>query len=360
MEGKQAYNASERPLPAPLPPGVIQLLGNVTSLWSFAKHLERVLPLPWLSNLGVFLVSGVLGAVTSANLNAYYVSCGASGGICGLLGASGVNAIERRCRCWAGQCCLVLGSTRPTVAPLAAAMPARSWLCWLCCCWPNLGPPPHAAPIAAGGVWADQLFNWKQYSRRLVGVLTLVLTTAVFVAVSLLPLLDPWFVAGSLVAGFCCTTILLLVNTVRRGWGARLGCQGAHRMVPFGAALCMTSYQAVPLAACLSGQLLANRSSSLAAAACGVREQQPARQPAAAAARRWRRVCCGDPNHLRHCPGGRRCSGHCRACGQVQRGPGMRRFRLPCLRFVNQSFAVGESLPGDWFYWTVAATPHKQ
>ena len=71
---------------------MIQLVGNLTSLWSFAKHLERVLPLPWLSCTAVFLLSGVLGALTSANLNAFYVTCGASGGVCGLLGARALAA----------------------------------------------------------------------------------------------------------------------------------------------------------------------------------------------------------------------------------------------------------------------------
>lgn len=138
--------------------GLIQVIGNLASLWSFGKYLERVLPLPWLSLAGVLLVSGMSGALVSANLNVYYVTCGASAGVCGLL----------------------------------------------------------------GGVWADQIFNFKRQKYWVFTWLTLAIATGVFVAVSLLPLLDPFYVVAAMLAGFLLSSTILFFLKI----GYRRRCSG--------------------------------------------------------------------------------------------------------------------------------------
>lgn len=68
------------------------------SLWAFGKYLERALPAPFFSLAGLFMVSGVLGALASANLNVNYVACGGSAGVCGLLGGWEKGVVARwRC-----------------------------------------------------------------------------------------------------------------------------------------------------------------------------------------------------------------------------------------------------------------------
>ena len=57
-------------------------------LWTFGRYLEASrLPRPALSGAAIFVAGGWLGALASANLDAYYVTCGASAGVCALLGA---------------------------------------------------------------------------------------------------------------------------------------------------------------------------------------------------------------------------------------------------------------------------------
>lgn len=57
-------------------------------LWTLGRHLEGALAqrLPALSLAAIFLIGSWVGALASANLNAHYVTCGASAGVCALLG----------------------------------------------------------------------------------------------------------------------------------------------------------------------------------------------------------------------------------------------------------------------------------
>ena len=70
--------------------------------------------------------------------------------------------------------------------------------CWFLC-WP------------AGGVWADQAVNFLSYKRRLATLLVLLLVSAVFILISLLPMLNVWYNAGALVAGLLLSAVLLLL-----------------------------------------------------------------------------------------------------------------------------------------------------
>ena len=73
------------PLRCPRP--LLQLLLNMSCLWPLGRYLEgAALPLPPLSLAAIFLGGAWVGALASANLNAYYVTCGASAGVCALLG----------------------------------------------------------------------------------------------------------------------------------------------------------------------------------------------------------------------------------------------------------------------------------
>ncbi len=81
---------------------------------------------------------------------------------------------------------------------------------------------------AAGGVWADQLINMRRYRNRLTTFFTLSVITAMFVAVSLLPLVDPWYIAAGLLSGACLTTILLLLAKVGGLWE---GCSASMRAI---------------------------------------------------------------------------------------------------------------------------------
>lgn len=70
-----------------LPCATPQLLLNMSCLWTFGRYLEGALPrFPGLSMAAIFLLGSWTGALASANLNCCYVSCGASAGVCALLG----------------------------------------------------------------------------------------------------------------------------------------------------------------------------------------------------------------------------------------------------------------------------------
>lgn len=59
----------------------------MSCLWTFGRHLEGALrPWPAPSMAALFLLGGWVGALASANLNSLYVTCGASAGVCALLG----------------------------------------------------------------------------------------------------------------------------------------------------------------------------------------------------------------------------------------------------------------------------------
>lgn len=69
--------------------GVIQLLLNTSCLWTFGRYLEAtMLPHPAPAIAATYLLGAWAGALASANLNLYYITCGASSGVCALLGAS--------------------------------------------------------------------------------------------------------------------------------------------------------------------------------------------------------------------------------------------------------------------------------
>ena len=111
---------------------------NLSCLWTFGRYLEAAaLPAPAASIAALLLGGGWLGAAASANLNSYYVSCGASAGVAALLGA----------------------------------------------------------------VWADQAVNFRRYVRHAWTCAVLVLVTALVVVASLLPLVGVWYVCTALLAG---------------------------------------------------------------------------------------------------------------------------------------------------------------
>ena len=93
--------------------------------------------------------------------------------------------------------------TVPSCTACRGAWPRRgagrapsAFLRRLLLCSPALPPP-----AAAGAVWGDQLVNGRKYVRRVWTVAVLALITAIFITMSLLPLLDPWYQAAALVAG---------------------------------------------------------------------------------------------------------------------------------------------------------------
>ncbi|KAI3430705.1 hypothetical protein D9Q98_005294 [Chlorella vulgaris] len=133
--------------------GVIQLLLNTSCLWTFGRYLEAtMLPHPAPAIAATYLLGAWAGALASANLNLYYITCGASSGVCALLGA----------------------------------------------------------------VWADQLVNRRKYVRHALTVAVLAIITALLITMSLLPLLDPWYQAAALLTGFFTGTALLLAPRVVR------------------------------------------------------------------------------------------------------------------------------------------------
>ncbi len=60
----------------------------------------------------------------------------------------------------------------------------------------------HCPPSApAGATWADQLLWPKRYVNQGWTVVILLVVTAIFVVMSLLPLLDPWYMCTALLTG---------------------------------------------------------------------------------------------------------------------------------------------------------------
>ena len=81
--------------------GVLTLFVVVESLWTFALHLAPVMRGPSVLTIpGVYLVAAIVGGLGSANLAPSLDACGASGGVCGLLGklAPGSPAAALRSR----------------------------------------------------------------------------------------------------------------------------------------------------------------------------------------------------------------------------------------------------------------------
>ena len=57
-----------------------------TCLWTFGRYLERVLLVPILAVPAVYMVSGIIGGLASANLAVDRVTVTSSAAICGLVG----------------------------------------------------------------------------------------------------------------------------------------------------------------------------------------------------------------------------------------------------------------------------------
>src|SRR5258706_5632500 len=73
--------------------GAAHLAGNMVCL-VFLRFLEREFGHAGFA--AIYIVSGVIGGVGSAAINAYFVSAGASGGVYGLLGACAVTLWRAR------------------------------------------------------------------------------------------------------------------------------------------------------------------------------------------------------------------------------------------------------------------------
>ena len=71
----------------------MQLLLNLAGLWTFGRYLEAAMVYPAPCIAITYLVGAWVGALASANLNSFYVTCGGSAGPCALLGgpAAGVG-----------------------------------------------------------------------------------------------------------------------------------------------------------------------------------------------------------------------------------------------------------------------------
>lgn len=133
--------------------GLIQIIGVLVTVWSFGKYLEKALPYAAVTAPCIYLLGAIMGAMASANLDSSYVVCGAAAGVCSLL----------------------------------------------------------------GGVWADQLLNLKKYTGQLSTFVVLLLVTAVFLATSLMPMVDVWYQSAALLTGFFVTVTILLLPKVGRG-----------------------------------------------------------------------------------------------------------------------------------------------
>ena len=124
----------------------------VESLWTFSLHLDPVLAWPsWLAIPFIYLTSAIVGGLGSANLATSLDACGASAGVCGLLGTLGCccmrsvpqlhDALEP---CWLVALVLACGLKRlaRTLCDLASA-----WQLRLCC------PPQSVQHRGMLGAW---------------------------------------------------------------------------------------------------------------------------------------------------------------------------------------------------------------
>lgn len=66
----------------------------------------------------------------------------------------------------------------------------------------------------AGGVWADQLFHWSRYRQQWLTFPLLILVTAVFGLLGLIPLMNNFAHIAGFVAGFLLCTVLVLNTRV--------------------------------------------------------------------------------------------------------------------------------------------------
>ena len=70
-----------------VPAGAIQLGLTVILLWTFGLHLARALRHPALGVFLLYVASGLVGSLASANLSTHYTATGAPAAVCGLIGA---------------------------------------------------------------------------------------------------------------------------------------------------------------------------------------------------------------------------------------------------------------------------------
>lgn len=140
-----------------LPAGTIHFAVALVGLWMYGRYAQMALPIPQASVAGVYLFSGLVGSMVSANLNAYYVSCGAFAGVLGLLGTVCADQML------------------------------------------NFG--------------TKKIFNFKEW--WLVGSI-LLLNAGGLITASLLPMVGIWYSAAAFLAGFLLSVILLVLPQVGR------------------------------------------------------------------------------------------------------------------------------------------------
>jgi membrane associated rhomboid family serine protease len=194
--------------------GAISLAGSLVALWSFGTYLDRALPLPALSVPVIYLLGGVMGAAASANLNVLYVTCGSLAGPAAMMGkwsalaegnrgGGGVMMGHRTITCIGG---LSFHCSTPSSPCPSSSSPLQTV------------PPLHLPPLShsAGGVWSDQMLNSSKYANCGATFFVLVLTTAMFVGISLLPLMGIWYTVVAIITGFCAATVFLLLPSVNK------------------------------------------------------------------------------------------------------------------------------------------------
>ena len=139
-----------------LPAGMIQMFICIPFLWLFGHPARKSLPLPQVSVAGVFILSSLVGSMTSANLNGEYVACGAFSGVLSLMA---VFCVDQSLS------------------------------------WPR-----------------NRMFNLKEW--WLVALIMVVLVGGLL-AISLFPLVDIWVALGGLVGGLLMSLIISLIPRVR-------------------------------------------------------------------------------------------------------------------------------------------------
>ena len=225
--------------------GIILEFLNASLLWTLGKHLEPHLAVPFLSVFLVYWVPGVLGSLASASLDAKYIVTGASNSVCGLLGAP-LAGVPDHCVGGGAPHGMSRGSV---IAMQVAALDASSsrnvtsgpLLVHVICHWvrkPRLADDGRvdaccgreiesitSSPCAAacccgaffamlrippaGGVLADQIYNWHQYTHHLLAAAAIVVVGAIYILLGFLPYIDNFGHLFGMAAGFFITICLL-------------------------------------------------------------------------------------------------------------------------------------------------------
>jgi len=232
---------------------------NASLLWTLGKHLEPHLVLPFLSVPFIYWLPGVVGSLASANLDAKYIVTGASNAICGLLGAPLLQAQptaghpasygrwrtgNRRDRmtlhnCFRHQGTMTLqcSSFKATSASTCHSSETRTCTqnsscvrsaTWVSLCHYRMATH-HASrrSCAAGGVVADQVFNWRRFAHRFWTAVVLAVVLAIYVLLGFLPYVDNFGHLFGLATGFFLTTCLLRSFQVHGLWLLTLYCMQA-------------------------------------------------------------------------------------------------------------------------------------